>query len=92
MDQEQSHNNHTSPFARFVLAPIRKLRLFFSKNDYYDQDGFKLATRASLPEQIHRDAIAPVEGKLLHQEHQGPAPDHAHHQNSEAGELSEGAD
>jgi hypothetical protein len=92
MDQEHPSFDHASAFARFVLAPVRKLRLFFSANDYYDQDGFKLATRPGVPEPIHRDAAAPVEGKLLLEEHQGPTPDHAHNQNSETGEFSEGAD
>ena len=92
MDQEQSKHNYTSSIARFVMAAIRKLRFKFFAHDHYDQDGFKLAARPSLPEPIHRDATAPVEGVVLHQEHQGESPDHAHHQDPEIGELSEGAD
>lgn len=92
MDQERSKNDHAPSLARFVLAPIHQLRQLFFKNDYYDEDGFKLAARASLPEPIHGNAIAPVEGVVLHEEHQGQSPDHAHHQDPEPGELSEGAD
>jgi hypothetical protein len=92
MDQKQSFFDHTSAFARFVVAPIRKLRLFFSKNDYYDQDGFKLATRPSLPEPIHGDAATPFKGVILYEEHQRKSPDDTHHKDPEAGGLSEGAD
>lgn len=78
VDQERAEINQALTNARLNLAAINIVRFRESTHDDHDQRGCELAAWAGLPKPISGDAAAPVEGELLHEEHQRPAPDHRH--------------
>lgn len=90
----KKHAEHHNAFALrgFILASVHKLRFRIASHDHHDKDGVQLAARHGIPEPIHGITAPAIEGQLLHADHQRPAPNHAHHKDSEAGEFPEGAD
>lgn len=92
MDQKYAKHHIAFALRGFIVVAVHKLRLWVTPHDCHHKDRVQLAARHGVPSAIHGNAITPIEGQLLHEEHQRPAPNHAHHKDSEAGELSEGAD
>lgn len=90
MDKKQPVHHQALAFARILMARIDQLRFSIFTINRHDQKRIELAARPSLPAGVRRDAAAPIEGKLLHQEHQRPASDHTHHQDPEASGFSKG--
>lgn len=92
MDKKHAGDHDASTLCGQLLASVRKLRQRIASHDHHDKDRVQLAARHGVSGPIHGIADAAIEGQLLHADHQGPAPDHAHHKDPEAGEFPEGAD
>lgn len=84
MDPQHASFDYSLAAARLLLAPKHQLRFIVAENDYYNQGRSELAARDGLSEPVHRDAIASVEGVVLHEEHQGPASIDPHSKTSKA--------
>ncbi len=83
MDTQRPQDNKALAYARKFMGSKLFIRHVIAKIDRHHEGGRELAARPGIPGGLFRDAAAPIEGKLLHEEHQRTAPDHAHHQNPE---------
>ena len=88
VDSQRPKDHKTPADSGLKLDAERFIRQCYPPDDDHHERRSELAARPSLPEPIPRDAAAPVEGKLLHEEHQGPAPDHHYQKEPEARGLS----